>query len=61
MNDKMISNNLPTVLSVSQMAKVLQISRARFYQCLAAGYFLKPQYTEETHRPYRDFDGLVLF
>jgi hypothetical protein len=49
-NNKM--SNLPTVLSVSQMAKVLQISRARFYQCLAAGYFLKPQYTEETRRPY---------
>jgi predicted DNA-binding transcriptional regulator AlpA len=52
MNDKKMSNNLPTVLSVSQMAKVLQISRARFYQCLEAGYFLKPQYTGETHRPY---------
>lgn len=51
MSDNKISN-LPTVLSVSQMAKVLQISRARFYQCLEAGYFLKPQYTEDTRRPY---------
>lgn len=52
MNDKMISNNLPNILSITQMAKVLQMSRARFYQCLEAGYFLKPQYTENTRRPY---------
>lgn len=51
MNDNKMSN-LPNVLSITQMAKILQISRARFYQCLEAGYFLKPQYTENTHRPY---------
>ncbi len=40
------------VYSVSSMAMSLQMSRSRFYQCMSAGYFLKPKYTEDTNRPY---------
>lgn len=51
MNDEKISN-CNTIYSISTTAKALQMSRSRFYQCMEAGYFLKPKYTDDTNRPY---------
>ena len=45
-------NPLPQAISVSQMAKQLQISRSRFYQLLEAGFFLPPIYDLKTKRPF---------
>jgi len=48
-----ISNDpIPQAISVSQMAKRLQISRSRFYQLLDAGFFLPPIYDLRTKRPF---------
>jgi len=45
-------SSLPAVISVTQMAELLQLSRSRLYQCLDGGIFLKPIYTTDTHRAY---------
>jgi len=46
----------PTVLraavSVSQMARMLSLSRGRFYELVAKGVFLPPVYVTGTKRPY---------
>lgn len=46
------SSNLPSAISVTQMAELLNLSRSRLYQCLDNGIFLKPNYTDESHRAY---------
>ena len=44
--------NIPTVLSVSQMAQLLSLSRSRFYQLVAENILLPPIYTLDSKRPF---------
>lgn len=39
------------VVSVAEMARMVGLSRARFYQLMSAGTFPKPEYDERTKRP----------
>jgi hypothetical protein len=39
-------------VSVSEMARMVNLSRARFYQLVDAGTFPRPTYDAETGRPY---------
>ena len=41
-------------VSVSEMARIVGLSRARFYQLMSDGVFPKPKYDESTSRPYYD-------
>lgn len=41
-------------VSVSEMARMVGLSRARFYQLLGEGVFPKPKYDPDTNRPYYD-------
>ena len=41
-------------VSVSEMAKMVGLSRARFYQLVGAGTFPEPSHDPETRRPYFD-------
>lgn len=50
MNEKKIA------ISVTQMAKDLGLSRARFYQLSKSGAFPKPRYCDETKRPFYDLE-----
>ena len=45
---------LKPIISVTQMANLLQLSRARFYQLLEQGIFPQPIYDLRTHRPMYD-------
>ena len=42
------------IVSMTEMAQMLQLSRARFYQLLDAGSFPKPLKDERSNRPYYD-------
>ena len=42
------------VVSVSEMARMVGLSRARFYQLISGGCFPKPNYESDTGRPYFD-------
>jgi len=44
------------VCSVSEMASVLELSRARFYQLLDTGILPQPIYDVRTKRPYFDLE-----
>ena len=44
------------IVSVSEMAQILQISRARFYQLLEMGFFPPPLKDERSGRPYYDIE-----
>ena len=44
--------NIPDVLSISQMSKLLNLSRSRFYQLMSEGIFLPPIYNVANKRPY---------
>ena len=44
--------NIPEILSITQMAKFLNLSRSRFYQLMSEGVFLPPKYSKETKRPF---------
>ena len=41
-------------VSVSEMARIVGLSRARFYQLMGTGTFPAPSYDPETNRPYFD-------
>jgi len=41
-------------VSVSEMARMVGLSRSRFYQLLGEGVFPKPKYDPSTNRPYFD-------
>lgn len=45
---------LKPIISVTEMAKMLSLSRARFYQLLEQGIFPQPIYDLRTHRPLYD-------
>lgn len=44
-------------VSVSEMSRMIGLSRARFYQLLAENILPKPSYDPETNRPYYDEEG----
>ena len=49
----MLSNNdLKTICSVAELAKMLALSRARFYQLQKMGVFPMPVYCIRTKRPF---------
>ena len=43
--------NIPAVVSVSGMARLLDISRSRLYQLIKQGVFIPPVYSTENGRP----------
>ena len=51
MSNKKISISKP-IVSISEMAQLLQFSRARFYQLLNAGFLPQPVYDVRSKRPY---------
>jgi hypothetical protein len=53
MNNKKMSINKP-IVSMTEIAKMVQLSRARFYQLLEQGFFPKPLYDDRSKRPYYD-------
>ena len=55
MNSKKMSINKP-IVSITEMAQMVQLSRARFYQLLEQGFFLKPLHDERSKRPYYDLE-----
>ncbi|MFA9479430.1 hypothetical protein ACERK3_14165 [Phycisphaerales bacterium AB-hyl4] len=46
-----LSSRLKSVVSVSEMARMVQLSRARFYELVGKGVFLPPVYTVTGRRP----------
>ena len=44
------------IVSITEMAEIVQLSRARFYQLLQAGFFPKPLHDERSKRPYYDIE-----
>ena len=42
------------IVSMTEMSKMLHMSRARFYQLLQAGFFPKPLKDDRSKRPYYD-------
>ncbi len=56
---KMLSDNnhsLEAVCSVTELAKKLGLSRARFYQLMETGVFPRPVYCVHTKRPFYPLD-----
>ena len=44
------------VFSITEVAGLLQLSRARFYQLLQTGFFPKPLHDDRSKRPYYNLD-----
>ena len=55
MNNKEQSISKPNV-SMTEMAKMLQMSRARLYQLLEQGFFPRPKYDDRSKRPFYDLE-----
>ena len=53
MNNKKLSIT-KQIVSMTEISKMLQLSRARFYQLLEIGFFPKPKYDDRSKRPYYD-------
>ena len=53
MSNKKMSISKP-IVSMTEMANMLQLSRARLYQLLDQGFFPKPLYDQRSKRPYYD-------
>ena len=49
-----VNNNshIPEILSIAQMARLLNLSRSRLYQLITENIFLPPIYSPENKRPY---------
>lgn len=47
----------PSSVSVSDMARMVGLSRSRFHQLLQSGVFPKPSIDPESKRPFYDSDG----
>lgn len=47
---------LKAVVTVTEMARMCSLSRARFYQLVGEGIFPQPSRNEQTKRPYYDQD-----
>ena len=54
MNGKKMSNSRKHICSVTDLAKSLEMSRARFYQLQKEGIFPQSLYDVRTHRPFFD-------
>ena len=54
MNNKKLSIT-KQIVSMTEISKMLQLSRARFYQLLDIGFFPKPLYDDRSKRPYTAF------
>ena len=55
MANKLLSDtNLKAACSVTEITKMLCLSRARFYQLQKQGYFPMPLYRIQTRKPYYD-------
>ena len=46
-----VQNETKTVVTVTEMARMVGLSRARFYQLVQAGVFPPPVYNVSNHRP----------
>ena len=44
------------IFSITEVAQMLQLSRARFYQLLVTGFFPKPLHDDMSKRPYYNQD-----
>ena len=44
------------VVSITEIAKTVELSRSRFYQLLQSGFFPKPKYDDRSKRPYYDIE-----
>ncbi len=55
MNNKKMSIIKP-IVSITEISKMVQLSRARFYQLLQSGFFPKPLYDDRSKRPYYDLE-----
>ncbi len=55
MNTKKMSISKP-IVSMTEIAQMVQLSRARFYQLLEQGFFPKPLHDERSKRPYYDLE-----
>jgi len=53
MSNKKLSIN-KAIVSITEIAKMCNLSRARFYQLLEQGFFPKPLHDERSKRPYYD-------
>ena len=55
MNNKKLSISKP-IVSMTEIAQMVQLSRARFYQLLEQGFFPKPLHDERSKRPYYNLE-----
>lgn len=55
MNNKKLSN-MKAVVSITEIARILNLSRSRFYQLLQSGFFPKPKYDDRSNRPYYNLE-----
>ena len=53
MNNKKLSISKP-IVSISEICKMIQLSRARYYQLVNSGFFPKPLIDSRSKRPYYD-------
>ena len=44
------------IVSMTEIAQIVQLSRARFYQLLEQGFFPKPKYDDRSKRPYYNLE-----
>ncbi|MHB9070223.1 MAG: helix-turn-helix transcriptional regulator [Sedimentisphaerales bacterium] len=52
MNTEKKMSNLKPIISISEMCKILNLSRGRFYQLLKSGFFPKTLTDDRSKRPY---------
>jgi len=52
----MTPKRLKAIVSVTEMARMVELSRSRFYQLVERGVFLWPQYSLATQRPFYSAD-----
>ena len=55
MSNKKLSITKP-IVSMTEIAQMVQLSRARFYQLLQSGFFPTPLHDERSKRPYYDLE-----
>ena len=53
MKNQKLSISKP-IVSISEICKILQLSRSRYYQLVNSGFFPKPKIDDRSKRPYYD-------
>lgn len=48
----MNKENIPDIVNLNQLCKLMRVSRSRFYQLLNDGFILPPIYSIESKRPF---------